>query len=351
MSAGMRHVQRVALDRAILHQVEPGESGLRMSGRELPLSGSPRLAGFLAGHIRNALADSQTKAANWAAQGTQSSVAGSCRDLLDDRADLVPASQDLARTLHDAVGNDRRITPGALAIIVFHDDASADQRPERYVALVKLDESEGFRPEWLTDADGTAYLSVTELPDVLPTLHEKLQKCAFVHARTGEDKYDLLVLDRQVPAAPAHFFIQGFLGAELAFDDKMLADRLYHAIAHARNDLQDSLSAEQLSALDDSVRGLFAGERVDLTEWLPTLADQERAAIEQQVRENQLDLAFTIPHVTRERFRTKVRYRGDSGLQVQVDSDAFSELVRVEKVNGASRRWRVTIETSIWEPE
>ena len=65
---GMREVEKVGLERAILHQVEAGTSGLRMSGRELPLGDSPKLAEFVAGHIQNGLRDSQTRAAKWPAQ-------------------------------------------------------------------------------------------------------------------------------------------------------------------------------------------------------------------------------------------------------------------------------------------
>src|SRR5262249_41454062 len=71
---GMREVEKVGLEQAILHQVEAGSSGLRMSGRELPLSAAPKLTEFLAGHIRNGLRDSQTRAAMWPPQDASADV-------------------------------------------------------------------------------------------------------------------------------------------------------------------------------------------------------------------------------------------------------------------------------------
>src|SRR6266700_289959 len=184
----MREVEKVELERAILHQVEAGSSGLRMSGRELPLSASPKLGEFLAGHIRNGLKDSQTRAAKWPPQVASAEVPATCQALLDGSLDLITASQRLATALQAAIGDDQRIARGALAVALYRDAAAGELEAEHYVALVKLDPSDVFRPEWHTDENGMRYLSVSELPDALPTLRERLQKCAFVRMmRPGED--------------------------------------------------------------------------------------------------------------------------------------------------------------------
>ena len=349
----MREIEKVGLERAILHQVDAGPSGLRISGRELPLDDSPKLAEFLAGHIRNGLKDSQTRAAKWPPQATSAEVPATCQALLEGRLDLIAASQRLATALHAAIGDDHRIARGALAVAIYRDAAVSDLSAEHFVALVKLDPSDVFRPQWHTDQDGTSYLSVSELPDALPTLRERLQKCAFVRTmRPGED-YRLLVLDRQVPDVSARFFMEGFLGAEVAFDDKALTEGLYRAVITARRRLQATLPINRLTALDDAIQGLFAGQTVDLAEWLPTLPQAERNAIDEEVRQRQLDRAFQVHPETQARLLTgKVRYRGDNGLQVQVDRDAYKDMVELDEIEGQTpRRFRVTIETSTWELE
>jgi nucleoid-associated protein YejK len=348
----MREVEKVGLERAILHQVEAGTSGLRISGRELPLNDSPKLAEFLAGHIRNGLRDSQTRAAKWPPQVTSTQVPAACQALLKGTLDLITASQQLATALHAAIGDDQRIARGALAVAIYRDGTLSDLRAEHYVALVKLDPSDVFRPEWHTDENGTRYLSVSELPDALPTLRERLQKCAFIRTIRPGDDYHLLVLDRQVPEVSARFFMESFLGAEVAFDDKALTEGLYRAVVTARKRLQATLPVARLVALDDAIQGLFAGEAVDLAEWLPTLPPAERNAIDEEVRQRQLDRAFQLHPETQARLRAKVRYRGDNGLQVQVDRDAYSDMVDLNEIKGqVPRRFRVTIETSTWELE
>lgn len=350
----MREVEKVRLDRAILHQVEAGSSGLRMSGRELPLSASPKLTEFLAGHVRNGLKDSQTRAAKWPPQVASAEVPATCQALLDGTLDLVPASQRLATALHAAIGDDQRIARGALAVALYRDAAASELAAGHYVALIKLDPSDVFRPEWHTDENGMSYLSVSELPDALPTLRERLQKCAFVQTMRPESDYHLLVLDRQVPDVSARFFMEGFLGAEVAFDDKALTEDLYRAIFDARRRLQDGgLPLDRLVALDDAVQGLFAGESIDLGEWLPTLPQRERNAIDEEVQSRQLDRAFEVFPETQKRLVTgKVRYRGDNGLRVQINRDAYQDMVHPEEIQGQTpRRFRVIIETSSWEPE
>ena len=349
----MREIEKVGLERAILHQVEAGPSGLRMSGRELPLGASPKLAEFLAGHIRNGLRDSQTRAAKWLPPAASTGVPATCQALLDGTLDLIAASQLLATALHAAIGDDQRVARGALTVATYHDATVSDLKAEHYVALVKLDPSDVFRPEWRTDENGTSYLSVSELPDALPTLRERLQKCAFVRTMRPGDDYHLLVLDRQVPDVSARFFMEGFLGAEVAFDDKALTEGLYRAVVTARRRLQATLPVARLVALDDAIQGLFAGSTVDLAEWLPTLPQAERNAIDEEVRQRQLDRAFSLHPETQAHLLTgKVRYRGDNGLQVQVDRDAYSDMVELQEIQGqVPRRFRVIIETSTWELE
>ena len=323
-----------------------------MSSRELPLDDSPKLGEFFAGHIRNGLKDSQTRAAKWLTSQIPAQVPAVCQALLDGTQDLITASHQLATALHEAIGGDQRIARGTLAVCVYY-DAASDPDAERFIALVKLDPSDVFRPEWQTDEEGLSFLSVSELPDALPTLHERLQKCAFVRARRPGDEYQLLVLDRQVADVSARFFMEGFLGAEVAFDDRALTEGLYRALISARRQLQTTLPVDRLIALDDAIRGLFAGEAVDLGEWLPTLPPAERNAIDNEVRQRHLDRAFALHRGTQARLLGgKIRYRGDNGLQVQVDRDSYADMVELDEIEGqVPRRFRVIIETSTWELE
>ena len=98
--------------------------------------------------------------------------------------------------------------------------------------------------------------SVSLLQDALPTLRERLQKCAFVRTVRPGDDYHLLVLDRQVPDVSARFFMEGFLGAEVAFDDKALTEGLYRALIAARSSLQQTLPMDRLVALDEATTGV-----------------------------------------------------------------------------------------------
>ena len=136
-----------------------------------------------------------------------------------------------------------------------------------------------------------SYLSVSLLADALPTLRERLQKCAFIRNVRTDDEFHLLVLDRQVPDVSARFFMEDFLGAEVAFDDKALTEGLYRALITVRRSLQATLPVARLIALDEAIQGLFAGQTVDLGDWLPNLPTPERDAIDQEVRQRHLDRA------------------------------------------------------------
>jgi nucleoid-associated protein YejK len=345
----MREIAEVQVEHAILHQIEPGDTGLLLSARDIPLDASATFGKFLADHISNALGDSQTRAAKFPDGLGPGSVSATCQELLQDNSGLVQASQHLARALHAAIGSDQRISPGALVIALYH-DAAAQPPAEQFVAMIKLDPSGVFRPEWRTDDQGVGYLDVRTFSGVLPTVRERLQKCAFVRTFRPTDRYGLLVLDRQVPGVSARFFLTDFLAAELAFDDTALTQGLYRAVVTARNSLENKLPTDRLNNLDDSIRGLFSAAAVNLDDWLPTLPEDERTAIEQEVETQQLDRSFTFDPEIHAQLNRKVRYKGDYGLELRVDGDAYSRMVTVAELPGQTpRRFRVVIETGRWE--
>lgn len=188
----------VVVRQAILHLVG---SRLLLSDRPVSWSGDVGdFRGYLCSHIAGALGDPQLRAAVARPGGPRTAVAiGDA--LARGGTGLVEASRDLATLLHDAIGGDRRVKEGVLAVATC--DRGADRRP--FAALLKLDLGAAFQKEWHDDG----YLAVRPLSDTLPAAGERLQKAAFVSADDPAGTRHLLVLDRQVAGLPARFFLEG----------------------------------------------------------------------------------------------------------------------------------------------
>ena len=94
--------------------------------------------------------------------------------------------------------------------------------PGRFLALLKIDPSNGFLQKTLHDNQGNSYIDVQLQSDTLPST-QKHAKCAFIQAMDPRHPdYDMLLPDRQSSNEQgeqiARFFISDFLDAEYALD-------------------------------------------------------------------------------------------------------------------------------------
>jgi hypothetical protein len=250
----LRDLQNIAVARGVVHLVAPRSKGLLLSEAEPPLASG--VADFLAGHVDQGLRDPQAKAANFVVHG-KDRVSGLCGRLLAPRARLVEISRQLATRLYDVMEGDGRISDGTLAVLL-SDATDGDGNRQRFVALLKLDPSDGFRTVEDTDADGRHVLRIELESEILPTVRERVQKCAFVHIANPSAEYEMLLVDRQRGRqreldVVSRFFVSDFLGAEFVLDPAERTKRLYRSLREARNDVADELDAGELTALEQVI--------------------------------------------------------------------------------------------------
>lgn len=344
----MRPVVDVTLSRCVLHLVAPKGGGLELSERDLPMPEGEDIYTFFTAHIMRGLHDSQTQAANFVAVRADR-TSGWCQRLLTHPDEFLDLSQQIAQQLYEVMARDARVADGTLAVITYR--ATSDGGPADYIALLKLDPSDAFRPVTLTDGDGLTYLGLEVAQDIMPSTRERLHKSVFIQLTDQEADYNLLVLDRQTEAAVARFYISDFLGAELAFDDRRRTETLYRALQAARSRIAPRLAADDLKALDMSIGGVMVGHAINLDQWLPTLpvAAEDRQVFETVVAEALPDREFDLDEGIRSRFVRRRRFQGDNGLVVQMDARFFDDMVEIEDVpNTNPPVRRVVITTREW---
>lgn len=353
----MRRSTDIQLDEVIVHILDTRRSGgLVLSERSLPLSGVDHLLGYFSEHMAHSLADGDTVAAKF--KGFEDdSTATVCRSILGGTVDLVDGSRTLARALFDLMTRDQRISPGDLAVIRYR--ATVDAVAGAYLALLKIDPNEVLVHRTQRDDQGRVFVGFDIQFDVLPATGEKLQKCAFVRQlQPRPDQYDMLLLDRQRRASErptvARFFMDQFLVAEQAQDDRARTEQLIAGLFTARKELQTSLVPAEVVVLDEAINSLLASTEVDLDAWLHSLSlhVEARRTLDKTVSASLLDRRFALDEsVTRKRL-AKRRFRGDYGLQVVVNTSNFDSVVKsVMPVDdpGQPRYYRVILHTERWE--
>ena len=342
----------------IIHILDPkhAHNGTVISAHPISLLGRPDLLSFFCGHIQNGLRDTGSKAAKFRYIG-EALPSGYSAGLLDGSLQLLPASQRLAELLNTVMDNNHNISSGDLVVCLFE---AGNFPGHRFVALLKIDPSNAFSQETLFDDQGLPYIDLQLRPNALPTIKEKLQKCAFIQSLNPRNEdFDMLLLDRQSSADQgkqvAKFFIHDFLDAIYSFDATQRTKRLYEGLVSAHTRIKDTLSDEQNEDLDNRIRDAVTAQSINLDLWLEQLplSDDHKQLIDEILLSYMPDREFEIDRAEGERVSKKRRFRAEYQFRLSLTAEGYKRVVKEDRwhdEDGIRPRFhRLVIETESWD--
>ena len=353
----MRDATSIAIDELIVHIIDARTAGgLVLSHRQIATTGNSRLIDYLVSHLANTVRDPAAFAARFLTGSVSlSPTAQICSDLLSGAQGFISASQQLAIHLHSLISKDKRISSGDLLVCRYHADLAGATRP--FIALLKIDPTDGFRHNKHKDANGQDYVELTVEQNMLPSAREKLQKCALIQARAATEEYDMLLVDRQTISSPhqpvARFFLTDFLGAESWLDAPKRTRILRNTLAVAHNRIRADLSPAENDEFELAKAQLLRQEHVNVEEWITDLplpaAAREEIGI--TIRKRLPDLEFPLDAATASDVTRKRRFRGDDGLRIEANEEMWGSRIRVERQSppGEPPFTLITIRTEKWD--
>lgn len=200
-------------------------------------------------------------------------------------------------------------------------------KPQKFVALLKLDESTNFRARTVTK-DGKRLVTVTPQSNMLPSLGERLQKAALAVSEEYDAPYRVLVVDRQVEGQA--LFWTTFLGVEPAITDRERTATLIDALAEATTSIAPELDAGQRVKVQRFLAGVLEGKQLNLeavTKALP-VDDPEVAGRFREIVTEKLDTGdFSLDTDVVSR-HSKAVFKGDDELTVRWFRAAWTECAR-----------------------
>lgn len=354
----MRYPGEIIVKNLILHVTDPHNNNVFLSERELPLGGFADLPDYFIQHISNSLRDPVAKAASFNDK-SDGSVFSLCRDIMQGTLGLVSGSQKIARSLVKAIERSKRISSGILAVFLYTDDSRPDV--EAYLGLLKLDLADVYRHKMETDPiTKEKYIELSIESNVLPSKRERLQKCAFIQPINPDHSYDMLLLDRQsrqIEDQPvAKYFLEGFLGANLAFGERERTEAFYRGAIAYYNDLKSNLQPGELDDFRQSINHALNQPSIDTEAWIGTLnlTEERKIALRDKFLEVDLvDGEFEVDHqyVESRRLTKKRVFKGDEDLRVELpaDEDKFKQLVVNQRPDPDNPSFQlITIRTEKW---
>lgn len=355
----MRYLTNIEVTSLIVHVIDTkSTTGLLLSSRTVAITPNDRVALYFANHIKNSVKDGRGIAAvfNNVAPGD---VSWTCSSLIDQSIDLVTGSHDLAQRLFTIMSRDKRIASGDLAVCSFTaENGSQAPQASSYVGILKLDPSLALWHKTEYDDDGRPYVRFEVADNVLPTVNEKLQKCAFIQSLTPRGQFDLLVLDDQIGARPgesvARFFLQQFLNARPAMDSAQCTHALLTALRQGERAIRKLLTDDQRQDFGLHRQAVVRSAHVDLDHWISSLPipDSAKEKLDEALRHELPNRTFDIDHRVVNTEMPKRRFRGSNGLRVDIPDDLFSTIYRGAEEQfdeHGNRYYRVTLHTDSWE--
>jgi hypothetical protein len=321
----MTVVSEIKINQAILHVVDNTKDG-KLELSDLPLDITPeKVNHFLRKHILDSLKDDKIKKAKFNLTPTNV-VKNSCTAIIEDtklEEVFVENSRLLAQNLYKYMTRGS-ISPGCLIICKYF-----DEKNNPCVSIMKMDYNE-YYVHSSSKVGNKVRNNLIPQTNGLPSIKQKLQKCAFIKEYKAENSYDLIVLDKQQQQANkqeeevAQFFYKYFLDCAFCKDIR----------SNTKNFITKSCAFIKEMYSDDPVK---AKEKINLLQQTMRSAetfnantfaeiafseseDIKEKYLEEVIKKNDLVYESQIDKDYVEKKFTKIVFSSDEGIEISLDS-------------------------------
>ncbi|TVY09068.1 nucleoid-associated protein [Paenibacillus cremeus] len=256
----------IAISKLIAHDLALDKANPRTYHQLMDLSQVPaEVLDFFANHISNSVIAKQIKVCTFTHQNA--AVLIDCLEISNDLSNdqlFIDNSINMTQSLFNVMKSTSSRSSGTLIFILYSDLDSGFP----YLAILKMD------PNKAIQIDRTNYKFVVQ-EDILPSLNEKLHKCAFIKLipTLWDEEFHLRVLDKQqLTGEVSKYFLSAFLESHSIVDNKVMTELVSsHLVEYA---VQEKIIHTQAEIVDFNAkvdRMLYLGKSVDLDRDLESL--------------------------------------------------------------------------------
>ncbi|AQR97678.1 nucleoid-associated protein [Clostridium saccharoperbutylacetonicum] len=238
----MEYINEININQAIIHILDSnGEDPIL---NEYSLELSEDIYTFLYKHLEKCFKDEELKYGKFNLE--RNIVKEVVQDYLNGvDNDLINLSKELARQLFIIMKANVNIPSGDLIIV----SLTTDQGP--MIGILKMDYVKNFTHE-IQFIDQKIGIGIVPQSAGLPGSGQKIQKAAFIKPINEEDRYNLMILDKQKSSKEdeygANYFINTFLGASIVTNERDMTRTFVKAAENwtRKNITEDAGKAEEI---------------------------------------------------------------------------------------------------------
>ncbi|WP_165000289.1 nucleoid-associated protein [Anaerophilus nitritogenes] len=323
----MKNFGDIYIKSAILHIIDNKQDDKpELSDLELDLS-SEKSYDFLKSHIKESLLDSKNLKAKFN-DPSENSVLKCYNNIVNDEKNFVDASKKITERLFKFMG--KKASNGCLIVCSYKDEKSNE-----FLAILKMDYNNYYIFERITTNEGKMYNKLITKSDGLPSIKEKLQKCAFIKMYNDNNEYDLLVLDKQRKRYHeddvSQFFYKFFLNCN--FNDN-IRKNTKNLLKYTKKFIEKTygsdpvLAKEKISILYDTFNSSKTFNAKNFSQLVFEEEEIKEKFIEEVIMKNDLEIETEIDNGYTKNKTNQISYKATEGLEIKVPA----KLVKDKKV-------------------
>lgn len=327
----MEYVNEVNLKEAVIHILDSNAE--EPVYNEYPLKLVDETYEYIFKHIQKCLKDEELK---YAVFNSETNIIKELsQEYLNGQNDLVTVSKEISRQLFKLIKTNGNISSCDLIVVSISTEYGA------MLAILKMDYVKNYTHS-VDFVDNKIGIDIIPQFIGLPASGQKIQKCAFIKSVNKENKFDLMVIDKQNKSKDeeydSNYFIGNFLGCSIIENERDCTRNFIKAAEKwTQKNLKDNADAAEV-VRSSIKKKLKEEEEIDLKELSQNIFEGDKEISEnfiQFAKEQGVNEKLEVDKQWIENKFKRVRLKIDKDIDIYINEDTYSDGARFEiKRNG-----------------
>lgn len=328
----MEYINDISINEATIHVLD--NNGDEPVVNEFELKLSDETYEYLFKHIQKCFKDEDLKYAKF--NNDRNIVKEVSHGYLGGEGDLLTASKELASQMFVLMKANGNIPSCDLLVV----SISTEYGP--MLSILKMDYVKNYTHN-IEFNDNKIGISIIPQFIGLPSGSQRIQKCAFIKPKSEENKFDLMVIDKQTQKKEdedygSNYFIGNYLGCSVIDNERdMTKNFVKLAEKWTQKNLKDNADAAEVVRTSIKKK-LKEEDNIDIEKFSEEVFGEEKESKEnfvQYVKEQGVEDNIDIDKQWIESKMKRKRLKIDKDIDLYINEDAYNDGTRFEvKRNG-----------------
>lgn len=340
----MEYINDININDAVIHILD--SNGDEPILNEYSLELNEEIYTFLYKHIEKCFKDEDLKYGKFNLE--RNIVKEVVQDYLNGiDNNLVELSKELATQLFIIMKGNENIPAGDLIVV----SVTTDQGP--MIGILKLDYVENYTHE-VQFLDNKIDIGIVPQAAGLPGSSQKIQKAAFIKPIREEDRYNLMILDKQKGNKDdeygANYFIKSFLGASLIINERDMTKTFVKAAENwtRKNITEDAGKAEEIrTAIKKKLKEEDTINIDDFSKELFNDDNEVKDDFSSYIKQQGLNEEVSVDKTWVEKKLKRVRLNIDKQIDLYINEETYHDSEKFEVVRNGDGSINLVIKNVI----